>query len=212
MVGHDNGRIAITNLNGNIYEIVSTTHHSGEVRAVETIPENGSFLTCGEDNEFHEVCVISKRVLRSGQIYSANYFNLDCESKLSALTSKPKFPSKHNSRFSPQYQGRAIAYSSKNSHVAIATGASSVMIYSYKAFDDLITILQDPSDWCEVIKYSPNEELLAVGSHDCNVYVYMAGQNEEDPYTLNNIVKDRHTAPITALDWSCDSIFIRAID
>ena len=90
------------------------------------------------------------------------------------------------------------------------------MIYSYKAFDELIQILQDASDWCEALRYSPSEEMLAAGSHDFNIYIYQVSQNDDDndeeKYMLLNIVKDRHTAPITALDWSCDSTLIRAID
>lgn len=39
-------------------------------------------------------------------------------------------------------------------------------------FDKKIKTLKDPSEWCEVMKYSPCGVYLAVGSHDNNIYIY----------------------------------------
>jgi len=33
-------------------------------------------------------------------------------------------------------------------------------------------VMFDPEEWSEVIKYSPDESLLAVGSHDNAIYIY----------------------------------------
>lgn len=90
--------------------------------------------------------------------------------------------------------------------------AASVMVYSYKRFEDVVAILRDPTDYCEVIRYSPSEEMLALGCHDFSILVYEASQEEDGFYVLHFLVNDRHTAPITGLDWSCDSIHIRVID
>lgn len=36
--------------------------------------------------------------------------------------------------------------------------------------------------------------------------------NGEEPYMLHYVVRDKHLAPITAIDWSRDSVYLRAID
>ena len=54
---------------GSSYQTIKTWHHSGDIWAVEPIPDQGTFLTCGEDNEFHEISIASKEVLRTGTIY-----------------------------------------------------------------------------------------------------------------------------------------------
>ena len=41
--------------------------------------------------------------------------------------------------------------------------------------DKLLTIkkcLFDAKEWSEVMRYNPSETLLAVGSHDNNIYIY----------------------------------------
>jgi len=57
----------------------------------------------------------------------------------------------------------------------------------------------DAKEWIEVIRYSPCGKLLAVGSHDNNIYIY-----ETASYKLSKTLK-KHNAFITALDWSEDS-------
>lgn len=38
--------------------------------------------------------------------------------------------------------------------------------------DKKVKTIKDPEEWCEVMRYSPDEKYLAVGSHDNCVYVY----------------------------------------
>lgn len=92
LVGHENGRIALTNIEGSSYQTISTAHYSGDLWAIEPVPDQGTFLTCSEDNEFHEISIASRRVLRTGKIFTTNFFNLENpnESKMSAMTAKPK--------------------------------------------------------------------------------------------------------------------------
>lgn len=65
-------------------------------------------------------------------------------------------------------------------------------------------VMFDPQEWCEVIRYSPNEELLACGSHDNRIYIY-----DVKDYTLWTTLIG-HTSFITSLDWSMDSSVIRS--
>lgn len=76
----------------------------------------------------------------------------------------------------------------------------------------------EPQEWCEVLKYSPNGVYLAAGSHDNSIYIYQADSSQnlppghEYPYQLFQVIKDRHSSAILALDWTIDSIFLRTID
>lgn len=63
----------------------------------------------------------------------------------------------------------------------------------------------DPDEWAEVIKYSPDESMLAVGSHDNNIYIYDVSKD----YTLKTKCVG-HTSFITCLDWTADSTYIRS--
>jgi hypothetical protein len=47
-----------------------------------------------------------------------------------------------------------------------------ISIREYKDFDKKVISLKDPQEWCEVVRYSPCQNFLAVGSHDNHVYVY----------------------------------------
>ena len=58
-----------------------------------------------------------------------------------------------------------------------------------------------------MVKYSPDEGHLAVGSHDNHVYIY---EIREDGYHL--IATDnRNSAWITAIDWSLDGKWLRTV-
>jgi len=66
--------------------------------------------------------------------------------------------------------------------------------------DKLLTIkkcLFDAKEWSEVIRYNPSETLLAVGSHDNNVYIY----DVKDDYSLRTKCVG-HSSYITCLDWA----------
>lgn len=60
------------------------------------------------------------------------------------------------------------------------------------------------------MKYSPDNQYLAVGAHDDTVYIYKI--TTDGGYSLNWKIEYMHSSAITALDWSRDSKFIRAID
>jgi len=56
------------------------------------------------------------------------------------------------------------------------------------------------------MKYSPDESMLAVGSHDNNIYIYKVdGTN----YSLHGKLTG-HNSFITNLDWSRDGQFIQS--
>lgn len=67
--------------------------------------------------------------------------------------------------------------------------------------------LKHPHSYCQVVKYSPDESHLAVGSHDNQVYIY---EIREDGYHLIATDK-RNSAWITAIDWSLDGKWLRTV-
>jgi len=56
--------------------------------------------------------------------------------------------------------------------------------------------------WIEIMHYSPDGRFLAIGSHDCTIYIY------EGTRCFSKLKK--HSGAITALDWSADSSYIRS--
>jgi echinoderm microtubule-associated protein-like 1/2 len=60
------------------------------------------------------------------------------------------------------------------------------------------------------MEYSPDHEFLAVGSHDNLIYIYKI--SEDKKYTLHYKIEYMHSSAVTALDWSRDSRYLRAID
>ena len=83
-----------------------------------------------------------------------------------------------------------------------------VSVRDFNDFDRKIASLKDAQEWCEVVRYSPDEKFLAFASHDNNLYVYSV--SDEGAYTLYKSFA-KHNSFITAFDWSADSTYIRTV-
>ena len=57
-----------------------------------------------------------------------------------------------------------------------------------------------------MIKYSPDEKKVAVGSHDNHIYIFNV---DGDTYTQSAVCK-AHQSFITNMDWSLDSRTIQS--
>lgn len=75
------------------------------------------------------------------------------------------------SAFPPNQCSRAAAISKKG-HVAIGANSGEVHIFENAGLEKKIKTLTDSKEWVEFVAYSPDDETLAVGSHDNNIYVY----------------------------------------
>lgn len=115
MVGHDNGRIVTVDIEGKSQQLISTTVHDGEAWGLEVIPENGTFLASGDDNEFHEYSMSERRVIRSGKIWSNDY-----NGGRPYETNKIRSTASSMSGYPAHMQGRAIAFSRPHGHVAVS--------------------------------------------------------------------------------------------
>lgn len=107
-------------------------------------------------------------------------------------------------------QGRAITYASQLKHLAVSNNYGDIMILDYKDFEKRITTLYRPQAWCEAMAYSPNEEYLAVGSHDSSIYVFQI--NDKGKYSVYWQIEMVHSSSILGIDWSKDNKYIRAVD
>ena len=47
-----------------------------------------------------------------------------------------------------------------------------ISIRDLNDFDKKLGQLKEPKFYCEVMRYSPDEKYLAVGSHDKHLYIY----------------------------------------
>ena len=75
----------------------------------------------------------------------------------------------------------------KTGHVVLGINDGTASVR--KNIDNLseeIASLEEPREWIEVIRYSPNEELLAVGCHDNFIYIY-----ETKNYKLKTVLKGK---------------------
>ena len=103
-------------------------------------------------------------------------------------------------------QGRSIAFNEKYQHLAVSNNNGDVTILDYKDFSKRLAFLRDPMEWNEVMAYSPDQEYLAVGSHDDKVYIYSTKD-----YKLHGAISGPSSA-ILCIDWTRDSKSIRFAD
>lgn len=205
LIGHDNGKIQTVNVDGTNKQLVNASHCDGEAWGLQVIPDKGTFLTCGDDNIIYEFDIKDKKMLREGKVWTYDmyagkpYETQKIKSTASTLSSVPA-----------HQQARGITYSKKWEHVACSNNNGDVAILDYKDLTKRITTLYKPREWCEAMAYSPDEKFLAIGSHDDSIYVYKISDTGE--YSLEWSITFVHSSAITALDWSKDSKYIRAID
>jgi WD40 repeat protein len=161
-------------------------------------------LTCGDDNTIYEFSISKKQMIKQGKVWTAELFGgkpyetTKIKSTASTMSSHPS-----------QQQARAVTYSKKWNHVAVSNNFGDVTILDYDDFSKKITTIHKPKEWCEVLVYSPNEEYLAIGSHDDAIYIYKIADGK---YNHHWSIVNIHTSAITAMDWSRDSKYLRAVD
>lgn len=133
LIGHDNGRICTTDLEGKSFVTHSISHHDGEAWGLEVIPKQGTFLTCGDDNQFMEVSIRERKVLRSGKIWTKEQNGdkpYDTKKIRSTASTLCDFPA--------HQQGRSITYSPVHKHVAVSNNQGDVTIIDYNDFSKKI--------------------------------------------------------------------------
>lgn len=90
--------------------------------------------------------------------------------------------------------------------MAVCANDGSVTIRTLEDQGTIVHELRDSREWIECAEYSPDGSMLAVASHDTNIYIYDANNS----YSLVGKCT-KHNATITCLDWSCDGSYIRSV-
>lgn len=162
-------------------------------------------MTCGDDNEFHEFSIKDKNVLRSGKIWTQ-----ELNEGRSYKTDKIKSTASTLCDYPAHQQGRAITFDKLHKHVAVSNNHGDISVFDYNDFSQRICIMTAPREWVEVMKYSPDCQHLAVGAHDDTIYIYLV--SPQGKYSMFQKFDYIHSSAITAMDWSKDSKYLRAID
>lgn len=159
--------------------LIVQTHGEGELWASATDPSLQRLYTAGDDG-----------ILRAWEL--------------------PSFKEIHS--FDLKEKARAVAIAEDGTALAVGLLSGQVKTFSFE--NDEFThqdTLTDPTDWVQVLSYAPSMEttllerdpspeppFLAVGSHDCKIYIYSC-QNHQ--YTLEATLEG-HSSYIAHLDWS----------
>ena len=203
LVGHDNGILQTVNVDGSNKNVVGAGHYDGEVWGLDNSDKTGTFFTCGDDNTIYEFSIKDKKMLRRAKIWSFELNNgkpYETEKMKSTASTLSKTPT--------YQQGRAIAFSHKNGHVAVSNNYGDVIILDYATLSKKVAKCMKAREWSEAMAYSADGSHLAIAGHDDAVYVYKV---EGDNYT-HVATFDENSSAITAFDWTRDGRYIRTID
>lgn len=175
-------------------------HSQGQTWGLAIGPD-GNVYTTADDNSILKFNPKTSKVEECGIINTVpgRKFKIGGASTLSTLP--------------PNQHARAVAVN-KAGHVIIGTNDGTVSVRTSKVFFSSLT--QDlnnslytnkvAKEWIEVIKYSPDEKRVAVGSHDNNIYILSVNG---DNYEVEGVCK-AHQSFITNLDWSRDGRYIHS--
>ena len=196
------GRIVTGCRNGSIYIIeggntteVMSSHSDGEAWGLAVSERNPDIaVSVGDDNQLkvwnleQHICVES----------------LELEAK-AGKARKVGIGASTLARTAPNQQARCVTINPNSGHIAIGFNNGKLMIKAgINALDNTLARFKHAKEWIEAMRYSPNGQWLAVGSHDNAIYIYDAND-----YSLKSH-KFVHSSYITELDWSCDSQAIKS--
>lgn len=209
-----NGNIIAGLRNGMIFEkrqkedprLISSSHYNGEAWALCVVDDEHVITSC-DDNLIIMYDINTMRPVRGGVISSKDpkagkEFEKIDKAKRKTHTNFPSTSSPLNYN----KQSRAIVASKKLNHLVISNNMGKISVRSLENFEEKLQTLKDPKFYCEVMKYSPCEKFLAVGSHDMATYIYSI--SEDGKYSLYCHF-NKHSSYVSAIDWSSDSQSIR---
>ena len=101
-------------------------------------------------------------------------------------------------------KGRSVAYHPDGSQIAIGLAGGGLVVLSADSLDTMHA-KKDREEPIHELKYSPNGQYLAAGSHDNYIDVYDVGKN----YGRTGVAKG-HASYIRHLDWSQDSTVMQS--
>jgi len=199
---NESGKIVVGLRDGTIVEVdgsnVTTlmkSHCDGELWGLDVCPKTGLVVTSADDNKILVWDPKTRKVVGEGIVNE----KAGEKAKILGASTLSSFP--------PNQCARAVAVNTVNGNVAIGVNNGELHIRAgVTELDKSIAVKHDTKEWIEVMRYSPCGKFLAVGSHDNTIYVY----DVNNAYHLLSKFH-KHTAFITALDWSADSTTIQSV-
>ena len=166
---------------------IMSSHSDGEVWGLAQ-KVDGTIITSGDDKKVMMWDPTTRKHLKTCAVSSRK--NKSKRGRASTLSRLPE-----------SQCSRAVA--TNDSWLAVAGNDGAVSIRACSDPGVECHLLQDSTEWIEVMAFSPNGEYLAVGSHDNGVYVYRTSD-----WGLQG-KGNKHSSYIMALDWCAESKHIR---
>lgn len=157
----DPGKLLVGTARSEVYQrgaagddlmLMLEAHFYGETWGLAAHPVNSTFATAGDDGTVRVWDADTMMVMRSGQVDTL---------------------------------ARALAFNADGSRLAVALGGrlggkergpeGKVVILDGETLDEVASV-HDAAQWCEDIRFSPDGACLAVGGHDCKIYLVRAAQ------------------------------------
>ena len=113
-------------------------------------------------------------------------------------------PDKTTKDFQDQAKLRSVCVSMDEKHIAVGCKEGTVRIIDYAKWQQ-VKLIKRRKQWIEDLKFSPNNEYLAVGSHDNIIDIYDVASGYKWKRKLH-----KHSSYITHIDWSVDSCYLHS--
>lgn len=98
---------------------------------------------------------------------------------------------------------RAVAFSNDGNHIVVGTSDGKLRVLT-GALENVVTTWKCSSKAVQVVKFSPDGRILAIGGHDSTLHVY-------DAHTYKKLGECRgHSSTITHMDFSKDSCVLQS--
>jgi WD40 repeat protein len=155
LVGQRDGTISLVSASGEKSDVMKS-HSDGEVWGLVVGP-SGKLGTSADDNKVMFWDPDTRSCVKTVKV--SDRTDKSRRGKASTLSRKPEAQC-----------SRALAIN--NEFVAVAANDGSVSIRTTSDSGTEIKLFRDSGEWIEVMAFSPDNQYLAVGSHDNNIYVY----------------------------------------
>lgn len=187
LVGTRDGTITLCN--GDDKKAIMCSHSDGEVWGLDKNAD-GTVVTSGDDNKVMKWDPSKREHVETVQVSDKRK-----KSKRGRASTLSRYPESQCSR--------AVAIN--DSWIAVAGNDGTVTVRAAGSPGVCAHELTDSAEWIEVMAFSPDNNWLAVGSHDNNIYVYDANNG----FSLTGTCRG-HNSYIMALDWCTHSKYIRS--